>query len=434
MISFIVPLFNHLLHTQAMLASLQASLPPALAHEIILVDDFSTDDTRAWLAALRDPVVRPFLNPGNRGYAATNNSGARVARGEILAFLNNDLLLDPGWLVPMLTVLELPGLKAGIVGNVQHRVADASVDHAGVQLNANGQFEHLQVLPPVAAGYLKVLALTGACVLLRKADFDAVGGFDERFLNGCEDIDLCFKLRALGKSVVLATSSRIGHHVSLSRDRSTLQNERNSQQLFANWRREIKHELSRVWLGLLQAGPQVWSQHLSGTLSAGFLASPIAAARTLAEAMLLREEFRWARDLGQADPNAVLPRQCRASGGLRRLPQSHTWLLEGAAEFSWPDLRSARNFCVCGRVPEAVAPGDLEVTISVNGIHEQVFALGPGRQVNVVMVDPLLLQGVVNRFVVRVHWSVDARPRVGESQATLIITQLVVDDRVVLDF
>ena len=433
MISFIVPLFNHLPDTQAMLASLQASLPPGLAHEIILVDDFSTDGTRAWLAALPDRVVRPVLNPWNQGYAATNNSGVRNACGEVLALLNNDLLFSTGWLEPMLAVLRDPMLNAGLVGNLQHRVSDGGLDHAGVQLNANGQFEHVQVLPPVAAGYVKVLAVTGACVLVRKADFAAVGGFDERFVNGCEDIDLCFKLRALGKSVVLATGSGVRHHVGLSRDRCTLQNERNSQYLFAKWRREIKHELGRVWMGLLH-GPRAWQPHLSGTLSADFLARPNSAARAVAEAVLLREEFRWVRDLGQPDPNELISQHCRASDGLRKLPNALGWMIQGRAEFEWPGLRSARNFCVCGRVPEGLVPGDLVVTISVNGIHSQVFALGPDRQVNLVFVDPLLVPGLSNRFEVIVQWRPDALARAGEMVASLIITQLVLDDRAVLGF
>ena len=92
-VSFIIPLYNCLAHTQECLRTLQASLPAWLEHEIILVDDGSTDGTRAWLATLGAPC-RVLLNERNAGYAAANNRGAAVARGRILVLLNNDLILS----------------------------------------------------------------------------------------------------------------------------------------------------------------------------------------------------------------------------------------------------------------------------------------------------------------------------------------------------
>jgi GT2 family glycosyltransferase len=122
-VSFVVPLYNHLEQTQAMLESLQASLPANLDYEIILVDDASTDGTREWLQQLNVPRVHTILNPLNGGYARANNTGVALARGEILGLLNNDLLFEPGWLEPMLDILGLPALNAGLVGNVQVRAA-----------------------------------------------------------------------------------------------------------------------------------------------------------------------------------------------------------------------------------------------------------------------------------------------------------------------
>src|SRR5687767_66385 len=101
-VSFIIPLYNCLPLTQAMLASLQATLPAGLAHEIIFVDDGSTDGTREWLATLTAPPFRVLLNERNLGYAIANNRAAAVARGEFLVLLNSDLVLQPGWLEPML--------------------------------------------------------------------------------------------------------------------------------------------------------------------------------------------------------------------------------------------------------------------------------------------------------------------------------------------
>ena len=117
-LSVITPLFNCLDRTQAMLASLRESIPRGVSYEVILVDDGSTDGTREWIAGLGEPF-RVILNERNLGFGAATNRGRRVARGRILALLNNDLVLSRGWLAPMLWALRLLGRRAGLVGNVQ---------------------------------------------------------------------------------------------------------------------------------------------------------------------------------------------------------------------------------------------------------------------------------------------------------------------------
>src|SRR5437764_725708 len=117
-----------------MVGSLRATLPAAMTHEIILVDDGSTDGTREWLATLGDPF-RVVLNDRNRGYAVANNRGAAIARGDFLALLNNDLILLPRWLEPMLAAHATLGLRAGVIGNVQLDAGTGIVDHAGIIIN-----------------------------------------------------------------------------------------------------------------------------------------------------------------------------------------------------------------------------------------------------------------------------------------------------------
>lgn len=69
-------------------------------------------------------------------------------------------------------------------------------------------------------------------MVMLRSDFEQIGGFDEAFLNGCEDIDLYLNIRRLGKEIYVAPNSNILHHVSLSRSRTSLQNEKNSQYLY----------------------------------------------------------------------------------------------------------------------------------------------------------------------------------------------------------
>jgi GT2 family glycosyltransferase len=311
LISFIVPLHNHLAETRAMLASLQATVPQDLSHEIIFVDDASSDGTPSWLRSLDDPCIRFWINGVNLGYAASNNAGVRLARGDVLALLNNDLVLSPGWIEPMLSLLQSPGRRAGLVGNVQFRVADdgvdhAGVDHAGVALSPRGQLFHQNTIAHMP--HVQAFAVTGACMLLRKADFWAVGGFDESFVNGCEDIDLCFKLQQAHQKIYVVSESRIHHHVSLSRKTNTLQDLQNSRLLFSRWRGKIKNELSRVWRELLTEGPDAYADWWPEPIEPEYLSTPHALSRVMAETMLRREEAHWQQMLdGGLHPIAAAP-------------------------------------------------------------------------------------------------------------------------------
>ena len=345
--------------------------------------------------------------------------------------LNNDLLFEPGWLEPMLGVLLSPALRAGVVGNLQLRVADGALDHAGVELTPRGQFDHLRVLPAEQGGPRRSLVVTGACMLLRRADFDAVGGFDAAYVNGCEDIDLCLKLAARGKPAWVATDSRIRHHVSLSCSRTSAQNERNSRHLFARWRREIRRELAARWSDLLRQGPQACAGLLDGSLDADFVARPNTAALLIAEAMLLREEFRWSREIDRIDLNAGVEQRSRVRG-LRHVPALQACCIVGDAELVVPGLSSARNFFVCGRWTGPAGGATLAVTISVDGLHHKTVALKPSeRNINVGLIDPLLQQGLDARFQLAFHWLDEQGQRIGDAREAVLITHFVVDDQVV---
>lgn len=239
-VSFIIPLYNCLPLTQAMLASLRATLPADFPHEILFVDDGSTDGTRDWLATLTAPPFRVILNERNLGYAAANNRAAALARGEFLGLLNNDLLLTPRWLEPLLDAHTFLGpARAGLIGNVQLEARSGAIDHAGIVINVQGKPIHLRALPPRAARLTRSLwtppAVTGACVLVQRSVWQQLGGFDEAFMNGGEDIDLCFRARIAGRTNAVALDSVIRHHVSSSPGRK-LRDEQNSRRLAQKWR------------------------------------------------------------------------------------------------------------------------------------------------------------------------------------------------------
>jgi len=242
--SFIIPLYNCRAHSRECLRTLQDTLPPGLAHEILLVDDGSTDGTRTWLATLPSPV-RVLLNERNLGFAGTCNRGAAAARGRLLFFLNNDLVLLPGWFEPMRELLAHPA--TGLVGNVQLDAATGAVDHAGVTFNHQGKPGHLRRVPWLArlAGSHEVPALTGACCAVRADTWRRLGGFDDGFVNGGEDVDLCLRARAAGLRQRVSVRSVVRHHVSASPGRKR-RDEENSRRLALRWRDDLARLASRA--------------------------------------------------------------------------------------------------------------------------------------------------------------------------------------------
>jgi len=312
-VSFVIPLYNCLPLTQAMVASLQAAMPSGLTHEIILVDDGSTDGTRAWLGGLASSPgpFRVILNERNLGYAAANNRGAATAQGEFLGLLNNDLVLSPGWLEPILGVHQRLGNRAGLVGNVQRNARTAAIDHAGIFINHRGKPEHDTSLPlglqfRSRDAWRQADAVTGACTLVRRELFLRLGGFDEGFANGGEDVDFCLRARAAGHLSAVALRSLVLHHVSASPGRKR-RDEQNSRRLTLRWRPELarlgarsawcRHYLESEWTGSHDAtdyalGLQALLFHL------GLRQDPPTAAYAGMQAAIAGEIARWDRILG----------------------------------------------------------------------------------------------------------------------------------------
>ena len=432
-LSFIVPLFNHVQQTQEMLASLLASLPQGLHFELIFADDASTDGTRDWLSTLSDSRIQFTLNEHNMGYAKTNNVAASLATGQYVALLNNDLVFEPGWIEPMLEALDSTELNAGIVGNLQYRVVDGALDHAGVVLTPRGQFDHIREEPAAGDQALEVYATTGACMLMRRADFEAVGGFDEIFVNGCEDIDLCFKLRSSGKKIYVVPNSKILHHVSLSRSRVSLQNEKNSQYLYSKWRQQIKLQLSKNWIGLLRKPNSVWQDYIDGVLTSSMLSQPHLAATTIAEAALRREEARWARELSYPVLSDIWKSNVHVKG-VTPVSQVKSNLSEAEVIFTVDELKTAQNFYVCGKLLTDFEPNTLAVVITLNGQQMKTSFLENRHVINVGIINPLISPAAKNQFSIKFFFKNDAGEFLAPATNAVLISHFVVDDQVINQF
>ncbi|MBK1656939.1 glycosyltransferase family 2 protein [Paracraurococcus ruber] len=203
---------------------LQRTDYPAL--EFLVVDNGSEEpETLALFDRLRqDARVRIIAAPGPFNYSALNNQAAAEARGEILLLLNNDVeVIEPGWLREMASQAMRPGV--GAVG-ARLLYADGRLQHGGVVLGAGGVANHYRLLAEREdaghAGSLalvrEVAAVTGACLALRAAVYQEVGGLDAAHLAvAFNDVDLCLRIRQAGYRILWTPFAELYHLESASR-------------------------------------------------------------------------------------------------------------------------------------------------------------------------------------------------------------------------
>jgi O-antigen biosynthesis protein len=196
--------------------------------ELLLVDnDSALPETRALLEDLaRDHRVRLVEAPGAFDWVAINNEAARKARGDLLLFLNNDVMArSPQWLGHMVAQAQRP--EVGAVG-ARLLYPDGTIQHAGVVVGIGLGATHVQQgITGDKPGYLSlttitrdVSAVTGACLMTPRAAFEAVGGFDANLPIAFNDIDYCLKLRERGLLVIYTPLAEMTHHESKSRGHS----------------------------------------------------------------------------------------------------------------------------------------------------------------------------------------------------------------------
>jgi glycosyltransferase involved in cell wall biosynthesis len=198
-ISIIVPAYNNPRDLRECLSALTAASYPG--SEIIVVDDASTDDTPAVAARMGARVLRLAKNSGP---AAARNYGARHARGDILLFVDADVVVAPGAVSHVVKVFEERPDLAAVFGSYDARPQAEGV--VSRYRNLLHHFVHQHGNPEASTFW-------AGCGAIRRSVFETVGGFDEkRFPQpSIEDIELGHRLRLAGHRILLDKSLQVKH-------------------------------------------------------------------------------------------------------------------------------------------------------------------------------------------------------------------------------
>ena len=220
-LSIIIVSFNARADLERCLASLHDQ-PPTTPHEIIVVDNQSADGSAE--AARGWGGVRVIETGGNLGFARANNLGIRASRGANLLLLNSDTIVPLG---------AVDGLVEQLTRDETVAVVGPRLVDAGGQVELSfgrmiGPFNELRQ-KTLVRGHAKRIGIitaiveratnrprfpdwvSGACLLVRRRDADAVGLLDERYFMYAEDVDFCAAIRARGRRVRFTPAVTVTH-------------------------------------------------------------------------------------------------------------------------------------------------------------------------------------------------------------------------------
>ncbi|MFB3883110.1 MAG: glycosyltransferase [Armatimonadota bacterium] len=228
-------------------------------YEVILVDNASTDASVATAEEFSHSFpLKIISNQANESFSRACNQGAAAASGDLLLFLNNDTEPLPGWLTSMVECLEAhPRARAvgarllypGTGDRAQPSAPGSGVtlQHAGIVFSTKRRFitpenygAGSDPLAPEFEFARPCAALTAACLLIERTAFQQLGGFDERYVYGYEDVDLCLRLLETGAELYYAPKAIVFHHESATqraddREEVLVRRLRNSLLLRSRW-------------------------------------------------------------------------------------------------------------------------------------------------------------------------------------------------------
>lgn len=227
-LTIVIVTYNSRAHLAACLGAL-SNHPPAASHEIVIVDNASPDGTAAFVRE-RWPGVRLIESGANLGFARANNLAIRATSSELVLLLNPDTIVRPAAIDRLIAVLDASP-EVAVVGP---RILDAE---GRAELSFGPMIGPLAELRqkalvraqarqwPVLSAYVERLTrragfpdwVSGACLLIRRADLETAGLLDERFFLYTEDVDLCAAVRARARRVRFSPDAEVEHARGASR-------------------------------------------------------------------------------------------------------------------------------------------------------------------------------------------------------------------------
>jgi GT2 family glycosyltransferase len=220
-LSIVIVSFNARADLTRCLSSLFQA-PPTISHEIVVVDNASTDGSAQ--AAREWSNVRVIESATNRGFAAANNAGIRQSTGRALLLLNPDTIVPAGAIDRLLAELDRQPDAAVIGprlvdGNGHAELSFGSMMSPMAEMRQRRLMRGLERGDPTIRSRVDAMTrqehspdwVSGACLLVWRQDAEAVGLLDERYVMYTEDVDFCAALRARGRRVLFTPAVEIVH-------------------------------------------------------------------------------------------------------------------------------------------------------------------------------------------------------------------------------
>jgi GT2 family glycosyltransferase len=211
-LSVVIPVYGNWWMTARCLRALDGLRRASdVAFETIVIDNASPDDTPQGMRAF--PWARYERFESNRNFAGGCNAGARMAQAPVVLFLNNDAYPLGDALAPLVRAFERDGV---CVAGGALLFEDGVTQSAGfvVLPNAHWHFanRNLPAGEPAVVTPRDAIGVSGAAMAVRRDWFLETGGFDEAFVNGFEDVDLCMRARAAERIVAYVPGARFAHY------------------------------------------------------------------------------------------------------------------------------------------------------------------------------------------------------------------------------
>lgn len=218
LVSIIILNLNGLKHLDTCLKSVAKTTYPNL--EVILVDNGSTDGSVEYVTK-HHPSVKIVRNNRNLGFAAANNVGIRVTRGDYVILLNNDTEVDPNWVSELVQVAESDPLVAACQPKILDfydrkmfeyaGAAGGFIDIYGYPLARGRVFDFVEEDHGQYDDPCYIFWASGAAMLIKRRALDKTGSLDEKFFIYHEETDLCWRFHLSGYRVVFVPSAKVFH-------------------------------------------------------------------------------------------------------------------------------------------------------------------------------------------------------------------------------